>query len=363
MKVKPLKFVRNRVWRAYRGGAGIDRLHGVAGEDDHFPEDWIASCVEANNPQYDCPGQGLSRICDGGAELPFRSVLETDPEGMLGAEHVAGFGAVPGFLMKILDSAERLPIQVHPSVPDARRIFDSRCGKTECWVVIATREIDGEPPYLLLGFNGQLDRERFLAEARRGVFEQGGAMLHRFAVTPGDVFLVPGGTPHAIGSGVTVIEVMEPSDLVVQPELACGAQPLTTAERFSGAEPERALEAFHFHAETAEELLRRCRPVPETIATAPDGSRLDRVMPLSVARLFEVQKLHVNGCWHFVNRERCCRAGVVVAGEAVIEYGGETLPIGCGESFFLPCGVETCTIRGNAEIVFALPPDRLEENR
>lgn len=350
----PVKFLPNRVWRAYRGGAGIDRLRNSAtpGADGSFPEDWIASSVEANNPQYDAPRQGLSRIATPEGEVWFGDYLSRNPLAALGEKHLQHYGANVAFLMKILDSAERLPIQVHPTAEDARRYFHSRYGKTECWYVFATRAIDGEAPYLLLGFNAQLNRERFLAEARQGRFDAGASMLHRRPVKPGDLFLVPGGTPHAIGPGVTLIEVMEPSDLVVQPELFCGAQPLTASERWSNADPEDALKAFHFRGESPAELLARCVPEPEAI-----DAQLTRVIPRRLAGCFEVQKLSCRDAYTFRNREQCCRAGVVTAGTVQLSDGEQELELRAGDGFFLPYALDECHFAGSGEVVFALPPE------
>ena len=344
-----IKFKPNRVWRAYLGGAGIDCLRGTPpGTDGRFPEDWIASCVEANNPQYDCPGQGLSRVNTDAGEVPFRDLLAAHPAWTRPA------GSETGILMKILDSAERLPIQVHPTVENAKRYFGSMHGKTECWIVLATRAVNGEEPYLLLGFNPALDRERFLVEARTGVFDSGAKMLHKLVVKPGDAILVPGGTPHAIGPGVTVIEVMEPSDLVVQPELRCGEQPLSLSERFSGAAPEDAFKAFDFLPETVAELKARCFHAPEELERHSGGSLL-RLIPLASNGFFEVRKLLVNGNFGLSNRERCCRAGVVTAGALELDAGGETLALRCGDGFFLPADLANCTFRGRGEAVLALP--------
>lgn len=353
----PVKFVPNRVWRAYLGGLGIDQLSGKAdGKDNHFPEDWIASCVEANNPQYDCPGQGLSRVQVGNSTPLFRDWLASDPEAAFGKEHLKNIGPVPGLLMKILDSAERLPIQTHPDIPTAQKYFHADHGKTECWVVVGSRVVNGEQPYLLLGFNEKLNQETFLNEARQGEFPTGAGMLHKWTLKPGEAIIVPGGIPHAIGPGVTVIEVMEPSDLVVQPEHFCGEQPLTDSERFSGAPEEDAYKAFDFKAETMAQVRARCFIEPELIAEQPSG-KLYKAIPESRAKLFEVQRLELNGLWHDVNPSGRCRAGVVTAGETgTLSYNGGSFTLRPGESFFLPAAAKEITIEGNLSIVFAIPP-------
>ena len=108
--MKLLKFLPNRVWRVYRGGACLDQLRSVPEPaDGSFPEEWIASTVAALNPQHGCPGEGISRVLlpDGSAER-FDRMLEREAETLLGPDHPASAGRTPGFLTKLLDSAIRL---------------------------------------------------------------------------------------------------------------------------------------------------------------------------------------------------------------------------------------------------------------
>ena len=52
-------------------------------------------------------------------------------------------------LVKLLDSAERLVIQCHPTIPFAKKHFNSSFGKAECWYMLDTEE----DAYIYLGFN------------------------------------------------------------------------------------------------------------------------------------------------------------------------------------------------------------------
>ena len=353
MLLGAVKFLPNRVWRVYSGGGGIDRLRGVSPAcDGHFPEDWIASTSRANNPQHPGADQGLSRVeLPGEGPVLFQDYLARDPQAALGERHWRKFGANAALLMKILDAAERLPIQCHPTVADARRCFHSDFGKTEAWYVIAAREVCGPKPYLLVGFNETLDEKQFRAEALSGVFFRGETMLHKFAVKPGDRFLIRGGLPHAIGCGVTLIEVMEPSDLVIQPELRCGTQPLSEAERWSGATPLDALGCFDYTPLGEAETRRRNIPEPVWL----DDS-LQVVIPRRLARYFEVQKMVCTAGYTLHNKEQCHRAGVVIRGELRLFDGVRELPLRSGDAFFLPYALEQVEFDGEGEVIFALPP-------
>ena len=111
----------------------IDRLHGKEqGEDGHFPEEWMYSVTRAANAGREERVEGISSLDDGSSRT-LKEVLERQPDEMLGASHVKKWGVTPGVLIKIIDSRERLTIQVHPDKEKARELFHSPFGKTECW--------------------------------------------------------------------------------------------------------------------------------------------------------------------------------------------------------------------------------------
>ena len=176
-------FAPNRVLRLYHGGYGIDQLCGkTPAEDTRFPENWIASVIEGNGRAYHSPGHGISKILIDSSPVDFPVFLKEHAEMMLGAVNIARFGPVPGVLVKFLDSAEQLPLQMHPGRDDARKYLHSDYGKTEAWIVLSTRKINGREPYLLVGFNEQLDRSEFTRECIEGKFVNGKKMLNKLYV-------------------------------------------------------------------------------------------------------------------------------------------------------------------------------------
>lgn len=100
-------------------------------------------------------------------------------------------------LVKYLFTSEKLSVQVHPGGPG---------GKEECWLVIAA-----EPGASLgLGFREPIDPGAMRAAALDGSIER---LLDWRTVAPGDYFYIPAGTVHAIGAGVSLIEVQQNRDL------------------------------------------------------------------------------------------------------------------------------------------------------
>lgn len=137
---------------------------------------------------------------DGGPTLG--SAIAADPAGLLGRE--ARGGTCP-LLLKFLFTSDRLSVQVHPGDEYAQAHHGS-LGKTEAWHVLEARA----GASLGLGFTRTLDREEAVAAARSGAIEH---LLDWRPTSAGDTWLVPAGTVHAIGAGVTVLEVQEHSDL------------------------------------------------------------------------------------------------------------------------------------------------------
>lgn len=350
----PHRFLPNRVKRLYYGGSGIDRLRGASSpEDTLYPEDWIASCVIANSKNVPA-GHGLSTVDVGDmSTLLFTDMLRNYGDAVLGPAHRAAFGDNPGFLSKLLDSAVRLPVQVHPDKAAAKRLFNSPYGKTEAWIIFATREI-GERPYIYLGFNETLDEKVFRDESEAGVYERGLSMLHKFEVKPGDVYVVHGRLPHAIGPGVTMVEVMEPTDITINPERVCCGVELPTERRFARQTPENAIDLFDFTPRSIDDVRKMCCPEPEFMQTQGNGS-LVRIIPRKGFNFFEAQRLSFSNRWE-MDPVPEFRVGIVIKGSLSVRHAEGSLDLHSGDSFFIPYACEKCTLNGAADVIFLLPP-------
>ena len=179
--------------RSYRGGKTMGEfLHLPTAEDGFMPEDWISSFHEAKNPVY-VPNEGISRVMTEAGERLITELVEPCDYGRGRTDS--------GVLIKFLDAAERLGIQVHPTREYAARVLSSPYGKTECWYVLGTREVNGKKAAVYLGFREHVTKEywRELYD-KQDVREMLNA-LHRFEVEPGQTILVEGGVPHAIDAG------------------------------------------------------------------------------------------------------------------------------------------------------------------
>ena len=109
-------------------------------------------------------------------------------------------------LVKYIFTSEKLSVQVHPTDAQAAQFGETDGGKEECWLVI-----DAEPGASLgVGFRDAIGAEAMRAAAIDGSIED---LLVWYPVTPGDFFYIPAGTVHAIGAGVSLIEIQQTSDI------------------------------------------------------------------------------------------------------------------------------------------------------
>lgn len=203
-----VRLAPNLVEHFYLGGSKIAELRGIGTISPRQPEEWVAATVSrAGEGEV-----GLARTTDGAL---LRDLVAADPRGWLGDDVDAGPSRPEpgdtGLLVKLLDAGQRLPVHVHPDRDFAARHLDCPYGKTEAWYVLHS-EGDGA---VYLGWSEEVDplAVQQAREAQDSDWMLG--RLNRIEVRPGDGVLVPAGTPHAIGQGVFLAEVQEPTDLSI----------------------------------------------------------------------------------------------------------------------------------------------------
>lgn len=214
----PLRVNGTRVWRTYKGGRELNRRDGDRQpQDTNFPEEWMFSTTRGINAGREELVEGICTLTDFPATTLQQAIAE-NPAAMLGKTHFEKWGANLGVLVKQIDSAERLTVQVHPNHAMAEKLFHSQFGKTECWHILSVREDGPEPPCLYLGFQEGITKAAWQDCFERQDYPAMLALLHRFEVHAGETYLVAGGVPHAIGAGCMLIEVQEPTDYTIRVE-------------------------------------------------------------------------------------------------------------------------------------------------
>ena len=189
--------------------------------------------------------------------LAVRTVEKPWGRDQLPAPFVAPFGKrigeiwfepvedVYSLLVKYIFTSEKLSVQVHPDDAQARHFGEYGAneglgGKEECWLVI-----DAEPGAALgIGFKAPISAEAMRAAALDGSIER---LLEWHPAQAGDFFYIPAGTVHAIGAGVSLIEIQQNSDITYRLYDYGRPRPLHLDKGIAVAKGEPYAAALHRH--------------------------------------------------------------------------------------------------------------------
>ncbi|HXJ40350.1 MAG TPA: class I mannose-6-phosphate isomerase [Bryobacteraceae bacterium] len=344
----------NPVWRSYRGGSVLRAFRGQPGtRDDNFPEDWLASTVFARNGE-NSQGvmEGLSRIPDAKSSLLIES-LKQRPEFWFGPRHGDhGDPSALGVLWKLLDSSVRLQFQAHPDAGFARRHLNSSAGKTECWYILGTR---GEA-YVYLGFQHSPSREAWARMIREQRVHEMLACFDKIRVQPGDCYVVPAGTPHAIGAGVFMMELMEPTDWVVRCETTNAGVTLAPEACFMGLDLETCLGVFDYRAWSVAEVRRTFQQSPQELVRT-NTYHEDELIGPAYHEYFRLHRLRGHGDASWPGGELMLL--IVVKGEANLRCADQRQPVRAGQTLLLPGAAQSWNwteVAGDWEILLAKLP-------
>lgn len=289
-KKHPIRLDNPRVWRTYIGGQLLDKLHGK--EDaviSHFPEEWIMSLVSARNAdREEIPDEGMSRVLNSGKTL--KTLIEEDPMFYLG-KAVDQNDTDLGVLVKLIDSAERLTVQVHPDKQTALELFNSEYGKTECWHILGCRKIDGEEPCVYFGFKPGIERAYWEELFKRQDIPGMLAQMQRIPVSEGDTILITGGIPHAIGAGCFLVEIQEPTDFTIRIERVTPSG-FHVDDRLchQGLGFERMFDCFHYEGMT-QEAIRKQSFIPASTEFETSQGSLRTLIGYDSTKLFMMQEI------------------------------------------------------------------------
>jgi mannose-6-phosphate isomerase len=137
-------------------------------------------------------------------------IVATVPERTIGARGLAVTGGRPVFplLIKLLDANDDLSIQVHPDDAFASAASGGQSlGKTEAWWVLDARPGSS----LYIGLRDGVTFDELAAASRSGT--GCGHLTRRVPARPNTMMFLPAGTVHALGAGVMIFEIQQPSEI------------------------------------------------------------------------------------------------------------------------------------------------------
>ena len=229
MKFYPLKFkpiYKELIW-------GGDKLRKFFGKDTpagkKIGESWELA---------DLPNDKSVIINGELAGKTITEVLQKFPQQITGKKD---YKPPFGLLIKFIDAAEVLSVQVHPDSEAVKRLKTGD-PKTECWYIIDTTT----NACIYKGLKTGTSREQFAVSIKSDTCSE---LLNKVFVKPGQCHFLPAGTVHAIGAGILIAEIQTPSDTTFR---------VFDWNRLQNGKPrhlhiEQALESINF-GQTAEDL-------------------------------------------------------------------------------------------------------------
>ena len=299
----PLKFdtiFKEKIW-------GGSKIKDVLGKDfsplQNCGETWEISGVDGN----------LSKVSEGclkGMTLP--EITAIFQEDFVGKKCIERYGKEFPLLIKFIDAAQDLSIQVHPDDELARKRHGSS-GKTEMWYIVDAEK----SAELISGFKSDTSKEEYLKHVSEGSLTD---LLNRETVKTGDSFYMPSGRVHSIGKGLLVAEIEQSSDVTYR---------IHDFDRVDSKGKKRmlhtdlAIDAIDFKAY-------------ENYKNEKDN-RINEVIPLAKSQYFEVNMLNFStGIIREHYKTDSFVIYVCVEGEAEITTLGHTAKISMGNAVLVP---------------------------
>tara|TARA_R100000935_G_C2810278_1_gene154648 strand:- start:91 stop:1068 length:978 start_codon:yes stop_codon:yes gene_type:complete len=190
LKFEPI--LKEKIW----GGKKLNSLYNKKTISNKTGESWEISDLENDT----------SIVSNGflkGKSLQW--LLSEYKEKLVGHEVFKNFGIKFPLLIKYIDAAENLSIQLHPNDKIAKEKHNS-FGKTEMWYIMQA----DDNAELILGFEKPLSKSRYLELVEKDELPNS---LNKVKVKVGDAFIIPPGLIHAIGKGVVLAEIQQTSDV------------------------------------------------------------------------------------------------------------------------------------------------------
>ena len=185
-------YLKSVIW----GGTKICNYKNIACQAENIGESWEVSAVPGHESVVESgtyAGMSITQLIDMfGAELLGRGVCEK-------------YGNKFPLLIKLIDAADNLSVQVHPDDRLAMTRHNS-LGKTEMWYIIST----DKNACIYSGLKMEMTPDEYTRRVADGTFAETLAVHDSRA---GDVFFLPAGRVHAIGAGNLLAEIQESSDI------------------------------------------------------------------------------------------------------------------------------------------------------
>lgn len=228
-------------------------------------------------------------------------------------------------LIKFIDAAAPLSIQVHPS-DDNAKILGADGGKTEMWIICDCEE----GAYLYFGVKEKITPEQFSDAIIDGSITD---YLNKVPVKKGDTFFISAGTIHAIGAGITICEIQQTSD--------------TTYRLYDYKRKDKNGNERELHIEKGK-IASNLEPISHFYEK---GIMVGNELRLVSCPFFNVSRIEVDGRTEIEVDNTSFAALTVTDGSGEIINGQEDIPVNMGDTLFVPANAGKVTFEGTMTVV------------
>lgn len=304
----PLKFMpilKEKIW----GGHKLyERFNKGKSADQKIGESWEIADLD----------EGQSIVKDGPLEdKTLKELIAEAPEEFLGKKVHEQFGDRFPLLIKFIDAAKDLSIQVHPSDENS----PTGVGKTEMWYIIQA----DEGAQITVGFKTQTDKEQFRKDIEQNKVEE---VLDQHEVNHGDSFFINAGRIHAIGGGVLLAEIQQTSDVTYR------------VYDYNRKDDDGNLRELH-----VEESLEVLDFEPTQDFNLDYKRTSNKVQEVKHHTYFKTDWMHLDDSTHTINREDSFTVVIVVSGSLSYSYNDTSRKLAAGESMLIPAAVKNVALK------------------
>lgn len=228
-------------------------------------------------------------------------------------------------LIKLIDAAHNLSVQVHPSDEYALE-KEGQYGKTEMWYVLDAKENSG----IYYGFKKEISKSEFKERIENNNLLE---VLNFVPAKKGDCFFIPSGTIHAIGEGLLIAEIQQNSNVTYRV--------YDYGRKGNDGKPRE------LHVDKALEVA-NLTPVQDNFnkkVSLLDGGKLTH---LAKCDYFDVSHLEINGEYKSKPKDSFV-AVLIISGKGKIEG----MPFGKNSTFFIPADYGEYTLNGDFEALIS----------
>ena len=278
-----------------------------------------------------CREDGRSMIANGpAAGMDLARYIATEGDRAVGS-HALRVTYFP-LLIKLIDTAQDLSVQVHPSNTDAR-LADGEYGKHELWYVV-----DAEPGATLIhGVRRNVTKVEVRQRVEDGTILE---ICNRIPAVPGDVLMLEAGTIHSVGAGVTLAEIQQNAN--------------TTYRLYDFNRLGRDGKPRELQIDRALDVM-RMTPTPRFTPPPPQAFYAEyTVQPLVACEYFTVYHVALDGRMHLFAGRDSFHSVVLLDGILELEYPSGRDVIEKGDSLFVPANCGPYWLRGHGRFLLTM---------